>query len=353
MYEQTTAITKTDHCNQVFGTEKSLLIYDYGKTFGIDVNKTFFNDCMNKEEGYFQEGVVVKDNYVYNHGSKGFDVSGNWVVLKNNHNERDYLKEGADVYNLPGSDDWELTLDGYFQSVQGGNGCLSDNLARAFDLAGKDLWIEGNSWNNLGSDPGNDGESILSQRHGGTDILSWAVTHNTHLPSYSYANTGYLCGYDVHNYGMLVAWNNTKSTVGNRKAGDLADCAFIPGTDSESVLIDYPLDFADIITECPDKDPQAPKGVKAHRSPKMNYVEITWQDNTDFEIGYRIDRKPVTGSEWVTIAYRPRQSTQHVMNEAKWRDYMAPQNVGYFYRVVAVNCENDHSGAGNWVSVNE
>ncbi len=353
MYEQKTAITRTDHCNQVFGTENSLLIYDYGKTFGIDVNKSFFNDCINKNDGYFQEGVVVRDNYVYNHGSKGFDVSGNWLVVMNNHNERDYLEEGVDVYNLPGSDEWELTLDGYFQSVQGGNGCLSDNLARAFDMAGKNAWIEGNSWNNLGSNPGNDGESILSQRHGGTDILSWAVTHNTLLPSYSYANTGYLCGYDVHNYGMLVAWNNTKSTVGNRKAGDLVDCAFIPGTKSERVLIDYSVNDPDVLSKCPDDKPAPPLNVEIKRSSNGNYVEISWKDNTDNEIGYRIDRKMAEADEWVTIAYRPRQSTQHAMNEAKWKDYLAPYKNNYVYRVVAVNCANNETGAGKWLSVQE
>ncbi|MBV6652768.1 MAG: hypothetical protein KI786_03380, partial [Mameliella sp.] len=212
-YTQNTGITQQDQCGQFFGTHESILLFDYGKTLGIDVNKNLLNLCNNKLEGYLLPNAIIRDNYIYNHGHKGLDVSGSWVVIRNNHNERDYLSEGDNVYGFGA--DWELTLDGFFESVPGGNGCLSDNLSRAYDLAGSNIWVTSNTWNNLGSNPGNDGESILSQRHGGTEIISWAVTHNAHLPSYSYANTGYLCGYDVHNLGMLVAWNETKGTVGN------------------------------------------------------------------------------------------------------------------------------------------
>ena len=50
--------------------------------------------------------VVVIDNYAYNHGHKGFDVSGNWVTIARNHNQRQMLREGQDPEGIGG---WELT----------------------------------------------------------------------------------------------------------------------------------------------------------------------------------------------------------------------------------------------------
>ncbi len=349
-YSHTTGITKSNQCNQSFGEHQRTIIFDYGKTFGIDVNKGYLNVCRNKNNGYFERGVVIRDNYVYNHGSKGFEISGEWMTVINNHNERDYLKEGDDVYGLGVG--WELTLDGFYESVQGGNGCLSDNLSRAFDVGGKAVWLDNNSWNNLGSDPGNDGESILCQRHGGTEIHSWAVTHNEHKYSYNYNNKGYLSGYDVHNQGMLVAWNNTQGTVGNLKGGRLYDCAFIPGNLIEKVNINYDPDVNDCITECPEENPQPPENVKAIRySISNDYIQISWRDASDKEIGYRIDRR-ISGSDtWTTTAYRPRKSKGHENNEQKWFDYLAPTKYEYEYRVVALNCDDNEVGASEPVGV--
>ena len=53
-------------------------------------------------KGYFSEGVVVVDNHVYNHGHKGFNVSGDGVVIARNHNERQMLKEGWDPERIGG-----------------------------------------------------------------------------------------------------------------------------------------------------------------------------------------------------------------------------------------------------------
>ena len=46
-------------------------------------------------------------------------------------------------------------------------------MSRAFDLGGGPIWIDGCTMNNTVSHPGNDGEGILCQRHGGTDVYSW------------------------------------------------------------------------------------------------------------------------------------------------------------------------------------
>ena len=65
-------------------------MFDYGKTIGIDVNKELLAGARtdNTCPGYFEEGVVVRDNYVYNHGHTGYNISGSWVTITGNHNER-------------------------------------------------------------------------------------------------------------------------------------------------------------------------------------------------------------------------------------------------------------------------
>ncbi|MGC9341993.1 MAG: fibronectin type III domain-containing protein [Bacteroidales bacterium] len=275
---------------QLTKSGSNTLVFDYADVNSIDVNKTYLNITSNKLSqtgGYWEKGVIIKDNWFYNHGRKGMDVSGYWTIIRNNHNERDYLQEGDDVYGLGGG--WELTLDGYNES-----GGSSDNESRAYDMAGKALWIDGNSWNNTGSNPGNDGESILCQAHGGTQIHSWAVTHNKYAASYNESNKGYLSGYDVSNYGMLVAWNDTKGSVGNLngKDGDqLIDCAFIASGSYESVVISGDHSILDTITKCPSGSQVPPVNVNAVAVEDSSYIRIQWKDNGDNEIGFRVDRK--------------------------------------------------------------
>src|SRR5512147_394463 len=123
------------------------------------------------------------------------------TTIANNRNERIYLKGGMDVYGL--GEGWTLTLDGNLRSNAGGNGAISDNLARAFDLAGAHLWIDHNWFNNVGSNPGNDGEGILCQTHGGTQLTGWAITRNTHVKGTG--QNSYMGSWDVEQNGCLIA----------------------------------------------------------------------------------------------------------------------------------------------------
>jgi hypothetical protein len=328
-YYQTTAITQQDKCNQAFGNHRSILIYDYGKSIGIDVNKGFLNPFNNTTSGYLSENIIVQDNNVYNHGNKGYELSGNWFLVKNNKNERDYLSEGANRYGLGSG--WELTLDGFYESQPGGNGCLSDNLSRAFDMAGKNGWIDNNFYNNTGSNPGNDGEGILWQAHGGMNsILSFAITNNN-------GPSGYMAGYDVNQYGALWAWNTT-TTIGNFKSGTMSDVAIVSNTGS----IVYT--GTDVLTTCPTNLPTASPAPIVKFNTNKTYVEISWLDASNYEIGFRVDRKDGSG-EWKTIALRPRKSVGTVNNEQVWRDYMYPKNIDFSYRVVAIDCDNNNLGA--------
>lgn len=336
-YQQLTGITQQDMCGQYFGTSLSTLIFDYGKTFGIEANKGLLNLADNKDSGFYARGVIVQDNYVYNHGSKGFEVSGSWVSIVRNKNVRDYLSEGDDVYGL--GTEWELTLDGWFQSLPGGNGCLSDNLSRAFDIGGKSVNIDSNYYDKVGSDPGNDGEGILCQLHGGTDIRSWTITRNTKGAG---GEGGYMAGYDVMQAGVLIAWNAGASGYGCYKAGTLTDAAYVANDLSPSTCAGV-----DLLTACPAGTPTAPSNVSLSFNVDTTAVIIAWTDNADNEIGFRIDKKVGIAGNWKTIAFRPRKSSGTIHNEQRWYDFCPAVDEDTYYRVVTVNCDNDLSGASD------
>ncbi|MBC8374219.1 MAG: hypothetical protein H8E53_11530, partial [Planctomycetes bacterium] len=93
---------------------KSIVFFDYNKTLAIGINKSLLGLTKNSPTskasgGYFSQGVTVIDNWVYNNGHKGYDVSGSWVTIARNHNERQMLKEGWDPERIGG---WDVDMAG-------------------------------------------------------------------------------------------------------------------------------------------------------------------------------------------------------------------------------------------------
>ena len=224
------------------------------------------------------------------------------------------------------------------------NGSSDGFLNRAFDLAGKAVWVDNNEYNKTGTpNPSNDGEGILCQLHGGTWILSWAITKN-----YGYDcqgnGKGYIAGWDVDNQGCLFAWNTIPNVVGHMKGdgNDLIDAAFVDNSASD-VRTDAD-GIQDVVTTCPAFDPQAPDDVNVTASEENSNVIITWTDASTSEIGFRVDKKRMKDTAWTTIAYRPRHSVGHENIEQKWIDFLAPRGKGLQYRVVAVNCNDNEVG---------
>ncbi len=315
--------------------EKDLtpVTFDYGKTIGIDVNKELLTHAADggKCPGYFEEGVVVRDNYVYNHGHTGYSVSGKWVTVAHNRNERAFLDGSRGA----------VTLDGY--AVAGKD---SDNRSRAFDLAGKDVWVDHNRFNNTGSQPGNDGEGVIGRAANGTPIYSWAITHNVHTRGSGAA--GGLGGLDVDCHGLLVAWNQSPGWVGDEvKSGGvkLADCAFLAGKgervapDEKTVKrlgLQAPL-TAGATTVTP------PTGVKAEPY-EDDAVKVSWSASAGGGIGYRVERRIGEG-KWQVIAYRPPRPQGDEENPPEWADFTAPPGKELTYRVVAVNADDSDKGA--------
>ena len=354
IYEQTTVQTIAQKGNdfKIGSPRKNNVMWDYGRVMGIDVNKDMLSmvrDAVLSEPkaGYLEEGVAILDNWVFNHGHKGYNLSGQWMTVRNNRNERIFQKGGDDIYGAGAN--WVLTLDGFIESNAGGGGMISDNLSRAFDMAGSNLWVDGCTFLNTGSNPGNDGEGILCQLHGGTHIASWALTHNKNEGSVGGNGKGLIGGFDVNCLGLLVAWNETAGYAGTlwRAPNKLGDCAFIANTAGQKL----PLDVAKCeaakqpvpLLENPPGTPAAPKNVKAEAYDK-DAVKISWIDNSDNEIGFRVDRQ-IENGPWYTIAIRPPQINTVSENPPVWIDFLAPTGKALKYRVVAINAENSDAGA--------
>jgi len=319
---------------------RSVVLFDYNKTLGVEVNKSLLGLTKDSPTGkagagFFAEGVAVIDNWVYNNGHKGFNVSGSWVTIARNHNERQMLREGWDPERIGG---WELTLDGHLESSPGGNGAISDNLSRAFDLSGRNLWVHRNTYNNTGSDPGNDGEGILCQAHGGSQVFSWAITYNRH--DKGSGEIGYIGGWDVNMAGALFGWNVVPGWIGATKVAERAsaDTAFVANRAAGGVKAMKGAQVGD----GPAK-PTPPADVKAAIY-KGSAVKITWKDKCDGEAGYRVDRRIADG-KWRAIAYRPPQITGHADNPPAWIDFLAPSGKTLVYRVVALNAADNDTGA--------
>ncbi|MCD8482701.1 MAG: hypothetical protein LR015_08575 [Verrucomicrobia bacterium] len=314
--------------------QEQTILYDYNYSTAIDVNKELLNPFAGKNTVYFLPGVVIQDNFVFNHGRKGFNPSGSWMTVRNNHNERLVLSGTVpDNYGPASGQSHYLTLDGYVQCKPGGPGDLSDSLSRAFDLAGGPIWIDSNSYGPARSTVANDGEGILCQAHGGTQLYSWAVTRNS--------GPEYMAGYDVAHYGSLWAWNNASGKqIGNLKAGSLYDFAVVGNISGSAIAAGTHMDPGGLCSPVRGGQLSAPVSVEAEVL--EDAVRIRYVDTANNEIGFRIDRR-IAGGAWETVAYRPRQSAAHASNPAEWIDFLAPRGQELQYRVAAIQCSDDNS----------
>jgi hypothetical protein len=310
------------------------LQYDYGRTCGIDINRELLAPVHagGKCPGYFGEGVVVRDNYVFNHGHTGFNIAGNWVTITGNNNDRTFLRQT----------DTLLTMDG-FEVV----GPRSDTRSRAFDLAGRNLWIDRNRLTSTGSLPGKGGDGIIGRGEGGTPIYSWAITHNIYKRGTGLA--GGIGGIDADCHGLLIAWNQAAGWVGNQftaGAAKMTDCAFI-GNKSLKIVPDKKtiadLGLAPPLTTAPKIAPGPPIKVAAEQY-EDDAVKITWVPGSGQAIGYRVDRR-IGGGDWHTIAYRPPRLQADKENPQAWVDFTAPLEKELTYRVLAVDGADSEQGA--------
>jgi hypothetical protein len=319
--------------------DTNVVAFDYCKTCGIDINKELLAHARQNDTcpGYFEEGVVVRDNFVFNHGHTGNSISGNWVTIEGNRNERAFLR-------APDVAGGVLTLDGYEVA-----GPKSDNRSRAFALAGRNLWIDRNRSDNTGSAPGSDGEAILGRAIDGTPIYSWAITHNVHKRGNG--APGFMGGSDVDCHGLLIAWNETAgAVVGNaveRQGVTMADCAFLANKCDRTVPDEKTIKRLGLrapLTTNPAGTLSPPTKVTTALH-EDDAVKVAWAPATsDNAIGYRVERR-IAGGKWRVIAYRPPRLSGDEDNPAVWVDFTAPPGKELTYRVVAINADDNDKGA--------
>jgi hypothetical protein len=313
----------------------NVVAFDYGKTIGIDVNKELFVHAGDEGKcpGYFEEGVVVRDNYVFNHGHTGYNISGKWVTIANNYNDRAFLDGSAGV----------VTLDGY--NVAGAD---SDMRSRAFDLAGRNLWVDHNRFRNTGSITLKDGEGIIGRPTGGTQVYSWAITRNVHTRGNGLP--GGIGGMDADCHGLLIAWNQTDGWIGDslgkRKDVQLTDCAFLAG-DRKRILPDEKTIKAQGL-RAPllggGGGPLSPPTKVTATPYEDDAVQITWEAGSDSGIGFRVDRR-IAGGRWQAIAYRAPKAPGDPENPQAWVDFTAPPGKELTYRVVSIGADDNDTGA--------
>ncbi|OIP81268.1 MAG: hypothetical protein AUK44_10445 [Porphyromonadaceae bacterium CG2_30_38_12] len=367
-------------------TKFKWLLYDYANAIGIDVNKNLVSACgnralINQMEGFYEPNVIIRDNWIYNHGNKGIDVAGTWVVVKGNVNYRHHLGL-SDPYSYLATDNNKQThyaFDGWNYSIAESS---SDLLARFIDYGGHNVWFDDNRWCGTGS-KGNDGEGILAQRNNGIEVYSVAITNNKQA-NLNYGEAGYIGPYDVYVVGLFQGWNNIMGSVGAKictasgKPNYGQDIANIEnyGLDGSTpspiecgmasvntASLSEPQDWQ---SGCPTNDPTIPSISKLIYNASTSAVEIEWTDVAN-ESAYRVDRRKVGTQDWYTIAFRPRTETfkdnsvtltkpiantgngmdassyplqVNTINLRNWNDYTAV-NDNYEYRVAAIKCTND------------
>jgi len=285
------------------------LIYDYANAIGIDVNKNLLSACANRTvvndmEGFYEPNVIIRDNWIYNHGNKGIEVAGTWVVVKNNVNYRHHLGL-SNPYPYLATDNNKQThyaLDGWDYST---SETASDLMARFIDYGGHNVWFDDNAWCGTGS-RGNDGEGILAQRHNGIEVYSVAITNNKQA-DYNNGESGYIGPYDTWVIGLFQGWNTIMGKVGanvcDQKPNYAEDISHVENYDLNGTpslyycgpswvntnSMEAPQDW---MNTCPTFDPTAPVINKILYNATTGAVEIAWTD-VDNETAYRVDRRKV------------------------------------------------------------
>jgi len=292
--------------------------YDYARSIGFDVNKSLNGQRGNRciltgpDKGpYYCDNVIMQDNYTWQHGNKGYEGAGKWSVFRRNIRTGHQLLAAYgssisdDVYGFGtafnNNKGWRNTLNGYAECKP-----TDDNMDRGMDMAGWNLWIDGNHCENQKSWPGNDGEGILWQRMNTVEVFSVAVTNNSQgFPG------SYVYPYDCHVLGMIQS-GNTGFSIGNYcKAGDRQEDFSAVANDRTITSACTGGDAADMMfdQDCTGPANGAPSNFSVVYDNERKCNIITWTDNATNEYGFSVERREIGATDWTVIAIRSRNET--------------------------------------------
>ncbi|NDP22003.1 MAG: T9SS type A sorting domain-containing protein [Paludibacter sp.] len=342
--------------SKITSTEKNL-IFNYAYGHCVDVNKQLISQVDNRSDFpdgvQFSKNIVIKDNWLHNAAGKIFDVAGSYTVIQHNVG----WKYKCD--NSSWNKEYNFT-NSFIIPFQNGatiSKATDDFMNRFTDLSANNTWVDNNWYTGTGSQA-NDGEGILIQRTPGeAAAFSLAITNNI------CGKTGqgkYMGVWDTKAFGYFAAHNLTSSAqegwVGATN-GSVACSAFDNFLNNNTIA--SPVRNIDGIPNfdlySPDEELiKAPSNVRASWDPTLKAYTISWKDDSSREMAYVVERKEKTATEWLKIAYRPRQEgiteTSYGLgtangktftavgefNPANWIDYLASSTKEYEYRVGTV-----------------
>jgi hypothetical protein len=139
--------------------------------------------------------------------------------------------------------------------------------------------------------------------------------------------------------GLLIAFNEITAQLGALNS-DEQDAMYVANK-AEKVVGAGGRDL-------PTGAPAAPQRITAEIY-EGDAVKITWQDASDNEIGFRVQRTLDGSATWTTVAYRPPQIDRAEGNPPAWIDFLAPPGVPLAYRVVAISETDNDQGASEVV----
>jgi len=351
--------------------------YDFGKGLSIDVNKNYMawfknNSAVDDPNSQYAPNVMIMDNWIYNHSSKGFDIGGAWMVVRNNINRRERLAF-ADVYNLGLTSFYGVsTTSGRIWSAEE----TDDFMARAFTVSSRNAWYHKNQWNNTGTAFDNSAEGILHQDHlNGSECYSAALTYNrgnSYTGVWNSLALGFFLGYNQTTDGIMLvlpARASDISSVSHRNLNSGAPYVFPSSLGSDPKVMDFKS------WNCAITNP-IPGTPLVEGKDTTDFVKITWTDVAN-EAAYRVEKRKAGTTEWATIAYRPRQESGSVvsfngaapsifvagghgsdawdgvvrdMNPKEWRDYLKTPGLSE-YRVVAVGCGDTDAASSDSIPI--
>jgi len=340
------------------------ILFDYGHSIGIDVNKNLLGLAKPSEPGtgYYKENVVIRDNYVYGRGDKGFDICGQFIKVYNNFNDRVYYGfVNPPGYPNAGGKVESVTMDGFDTQIQSES--PSDFMSRGYDVGGRYLWLGNNKVCNTGS-VGNDGEGMMGQRHNNLDIYSWAFTDNKQYnvdkgPGTS-GEPSWIGSWAQEAFGFLMLRNETTGFQGwiydSNPSYYVLDMTAVPGGVNPKDTTKGIKPPADFDNSCHTDKVAAPAAVTATVLDNQKGVRIEWKDESKNELGFRIERR-LAGKDWKTIAYHAARNRSVEVKEKEaysstpiselnlpiWVDYEVSPGLAFEYRVVAFNAKDDAS----------
>ncbi|HUI07684.1 MAG TPA: fibronectin type III domain-containing protein [Verrucomicrobiae bacterium] len=136
-------------------------------------------------------------------------------------------------------------------------------------------------------------------------------------------------GYRVFRDGMLVGVTAGTIFADAGLSPDTQYCYILDAFDGRFNRSTFSAQACATTPPSPDEPPTAPSNLTA-ASVTATEVTLTWQDNSDDEVGFQVERAPSAAGPWTVVATTPADATE-------FTDVGLAPSTTYYYRVAAFN----------------